>query len=269
MRSFRNSREQQLDRVLSGARVEAGNLEDISRLVRKVQSDYLDCIEPELETRHIAALMQVVHLTDKGDLAARPASKVIGPARQASGLPRRSRRFVLESFFATLTAKLALGGVAVAMAATGGMAATGNLPDKSQTAIARAVDNVGIELPLGDTAKKAAEAAERAEQAAAEALERARAAADTETDASAAVTPGAPNANAEFGQDVATDAREQAEERREAGQANRPGDIEPPPASGQLPPPGPSAAAGDTPGGGQIPSSLPGGKPADVGGRRP
>lgn len=200
---------------------------------------------------------------------------------------------MLESLFATLTAKLALGGVAVAMAATGGLAATGNLPDKAQTAVAQAMDNVGIELPLGETAQQAAEAVERAGQAAAEALERAKAPGNTPPDGLPEVTPGAPDANADLGQGVATDARDQgagsvadlarqqAEERREAGQANRPGEFEPP-APGQFPPagavpapgavpegePGPGVA-GETPGGGQIPSSLPGGKPAGAGGARP
>src|SRR5688500_600652 len=116
---------QDLDRLYSGAGVGA-DLEDISGLVRNVRSKYLHGIEPDLEGAHLAALMQVVNLTDKGDLAARPASKVNGPGLQASGLPKRRRRFVLESMFATLSAKLALGGAAVAMAATGGLAGTGN-----------------------------------------------------------------------------------------------------------------------------------------------
>ncbi|CAN5785766.1 hypothetical protein BH23ACT12_BH23ACT12_10910 [soil metagenome] len=292
MKPFGKFSDQDLDRLFSG-RAPAGSsgLDDVSRLVQKVQSHYLTDVEPELETSHLAALMQLVNLTDKGDLAVRPASKVNGPARQASGLPKRRRRFVLESLLATFASKLALGSVAVALAATGGLAGTGNLPDRAQTAISQAVDNVGINIPLGNTAQEAADQARRiAGQAAAAALEKAEAGRAAEQ--SASVAGDAPNANADFGQGVASDAkdagvnqtindvaRDQAEERRAEGQAHRP-DTAGPPVIGGLPDAGSPAGsgsesqsglgyAGDTPGGSQIPTSAPGGQTSGVGGGRP
>jgi hypothetical protein len=281
-------------------------LEDISRLVQNVRSKYLGEIDPDLKAAHLAALMQVVNLTDKGDLAARPASKVNGPARQASGLPKRRRRFVLQSVFATLSTKLALGGAAVAMAATGGLAATGHLPDQAQTAISHAVDNVGIDIPVGKTAQGAAEQAlEAAEQAAVTALERAEAATRAAEQKAAAGGSESPDPSSDFGSGVASDAadggvdgpqvsevaRDQAQQRRDAGQANRPAeagppagagsppDFGPPSDSGPIGEPGPpesvpqgAGVAGDGPAGGSIPipTTPTGGRPAGVpGGGRP
>jgi hypothetical protein len=298
----------ELDRLFAGSRPSPG-LDDISGLVEKVQSKYLTEIDPDLKASHLAAVMQVVNLTDKGDLAARPASKVNGPARQASGPPKRRRRFVLESMFATVSVKFALGGAAVAMAATGGLAASGNLPDRAQTAISHVVDNVGIEIPAGETAQAAAEQARQAaEQAtAAAALERAEATARSAEEEAAAAETENPGQGGGLGPEVASDAvdggalgsqiseaaRAQAEERRAAGQANRPQGAGPPEEAGAVPdfgppadsapiggpgdpagagPPssaGPDAAPGG-PAGGSIPTVVPGGKPADVpGGGRP
>lgn len=289
-----------LDRLFAGrGALPGGELEDISGLVEKVQSSYLPDIDPDLRASHVAAVMQVVNLTDKGDLAARPASKVNGPARQASGLPKGRRSFVLESLFATVSAKLALGGVAVAMAATGGLAATGNLPDQAQTAISHAVDNVGIDIPVGESSQRAVEQAqEAAEHAAATALERAEAA------ARAAEQSPVPVENpSDFGRGIASDtadpgfsgsdvseaARALAEERRAAGQANQPDGAGPPAAGpptdfGPIGEPGPpsdpgqpspanpigAGMAGDGPEGGSIPTAGTGGRPANVaGGGRP
>ena len=279
MKPFAKISEQDLDRLFSGkAPAEDSGLDDLARLVQAGQSLFLTGVEPDVEATHLAGLMQMVNLTDKGNLAARPASKVTGPHAQASGLPKRRRRFMLESIFATLSMKLAAGGIAVAMAATGGLAGTGNLPDKAQTAVSQALDNVGIEVPLGDSAQEALEAAE---EAAAEALEKAEEAAKLAEENAAT---GEPNENAAFGQSVAEDAKDggvdgqvisdaaraQAEERKAAGQAHRPENAGPPADAGSQSQVGLDTAS-DTPAGGNIPASVPGGpetadqyKPADT-----
>jgi hypothetical protein len=177
-------------------------------------------------------------LTDKGDLVARPASKVTGPHVQVSGLPKGKEKFMLESLFATLAAKIAAGVIAAVVAATGGLAGTGNLPDPAQTAVSQALSNIGVDIPSGaDADEAAAEALELAEEAAAEALEKAQEAADVdETSDAEDEGTGEPNENAAFGQSVAADAKDggvdgqeisararaRAEERKAAGQANRP-----------------------------------------------
>lgn len=80
--------------------------------------------------------------SDKGDLAATPASNANRPAPQASGLPKR-RIPVLSSiaaFVATTAGKTMVAGALVA-ASTGGLAATGNLPGQSDDAVVTVVDS--------------------------------------------------------------------------------------------------------------------------------
>lgn len=187
---------------------------------------------------------------------------------------------MLESTFATLAAKLAAGGIAVAMAATGGLAGTGNLPDRAQTAISEAMSNVGVHIPTGDESDDvAAEALEAAEEAAAEALQQADEATEGEEDGET----GKPNENAAFGQSVAEDARDggvdgreiseraraMAEERKAAGQANRPAgsgtEDEGSPQAGAPADAGSQSQTGldtakDTPAGDHIPALVPGGR---------
>ena len=75
--------------------------------------------------------------------------------QQAAGFtPAPSRLFsrakvVRTSLAATLIGKIALVGVALA-ATTGGLAATGSLPDPAQDALNRAGERVGLDLPAGD-----------------------------------------------------------------------------------------------------------------------
>ena len=177
---------------------------------------------------------------------------------------------MLESLFATLASKLIAGGIAVAMAVTG-LAGIGNLPDQAQTSVSEALDNVNIEVPLGESAQEALEAAE---EAAAEALEKAEAAAElAEENADVEGDTGEPNENAAFGQSVAEDAKDggvdgqvisararaQAEERKAAGQANRPENAGPPADAGTQSQAGLDTAS-DTPARGNIPNSVRGGQ---------
>ncbi len=75
--------------------------------------------------------------------------------QQAAGFtPAPSRPFsraklVLTSLAATLIGRIALVGLALA-ATTGGLAATGSLPDPAQDALSRAGERVGLDLPAGD-----------------------------------------------------------------------------------------------------------------------
>ena len=57
---------------------------------------------------------------------------------------------MLNSLFAALTSKLAAGGLAVALATTGGLAATGELPDKVQDKLSKVADKIGVQIPEGD-----------------------------------------------------------------------------------------------------------------------
>ena len=149
MRDPRSLSDQDLDRLLAG---KAPNGEDpvdreLAAFVRDARTAFLAQPAAETERRHLAAAIEASRLTvDRGDPVVRPASKTHGPGRQASGLPKRRRRIVLSSLFASLFAKIA--GVAIAAAAaTGGLAAAGALPAPAQQAISHAASTVGIHVP--------------------------------------------------------------------------------------------------------------------------
>lgn len=141
---------------------------------------------------------------------------------------------MLETLLGSIAAKIAAGGIAVALASTGAAAGTGNLPDQMQTGISRAVDNVGIHIPLGNTA--AAEQDELNADVDADVETGIDTEVDEDIDGGVTSGSGTPNENAEFGQSVAPDARdggvdgqqtsegarEMAEERKATGQAHRP-----------------------------------------------
>jgi len=84
------------------------------------------------------------------DEAARASEGAASRARQRRTsqplLPKWRRRAVISAFLSTLLGKLTVTGAAVALA-TSGLAATGNLPDPAQAAIAKAMSKVGIEIP--------------------------------------------------------------------------------------------------------------------------
>lgn len=71
--------------------------------------------------------------TDNGDPVATPASNANRPALQASGLPKRRIPVFTPflAFFATTAGKVVAAGALAAATTTGGLAATGNLPDLS------------------------------------------------------------------------------------------------------------------------------------------
>jgi len=116
-------------------------LGDLSDIARDVKATLM--AGPDDATR-------ATHLVAIGDAAANLDVKR-APASTPAPSPSRLRRVkvVLTSLLASLVGKIALVSVAVA-ATTGGLAATGSLPDAAQDALARAAERVGFELPAGD-----------------------------------------------------------------------------------------------------------------------
>lgn len=255
-------------RLLSGSAPSGdADTEQMAALTRAIKQEYLRAPAAEIEASHLEGLMRAVHLTDKGDLAARPASKVYGPGSQVSGLPKtRRRRFMLETVFTSLTAKVAAAGLAVALAGTGGLAAAGQLPDSMQTGIAQAVEKIGIQIPLGPTAAGVADTADAADTA-----PEGEPGAGIRVDGDLGFDEGVSGAD-EFGRRVAEDAtgggvegqqlseqaRRVAEERRAAGQDNRPEGVPVPEGAGPPQDPGPPAQVGPPAGAGIQNSQGPG-----------
>jgi hypothetical protein len=89
-------------------------------------------------------------------MAEAAADLEIAPAqasKPAASSPIRRVKLVLTSLFASLIAKVALVGVALA-ATTGGLAAAGSLPEPAQEALASAAEKVGFGLPAADDAEE-------------------------------------------------------------------------------------------------------------------
>ena len=92
-------------------------------------------------------LMATAHVT--AAIAAITEAAPVGPSESAPPTPRARRRFVLSTFLSTLVGKILAGGVALATV-TGGVAATGALPDAVQDPIADVYAIVGFDFPSSD-----------------------------------------------------------------------------------------------------------------------
>jgi hypothetical protein len=134
-------RDEELDRVLAG-RYEGEDpaLDDLAAFARDTQAALSGVPGEATRRAHLAAMIEVAEVEGAPVAVRRQAVK-----------PSRIRRWelVLSQLLATLTAKLAVTGVALA-AATGGLAATGALPEPAQNVVASAAEKVGVELPEGD-----------------------------------------------------------------------------------------------------------------------
>jgi len=135
-------RDEQAEQILRGRyRGDDAALSDLSDIARDVKATLMESPDDATRATHLVAI---------GDAAANldvkraPAST---PAPSPS--PLRRVKVVLTSLLASLVGKIALVSVAVA-ATTGGLAATGSLPNAAQDALARAAEKVGFELPAGD-----------------------------------------------------------------------------------------------------------------------
>jgi hypothetical protein len=127
MRILRNELDDRFERLLRGE-APAAQSDDaaLAFFVQRAKRIAGAPPDPSVEQRHLSAILQEAHLlVEKGDPVGRPVSNAAGPAFQASVLPKRRRRLVLSSLFASLASTLAAGGAAVALATTGGRAATG------------------------------------------------------------------------------------------------------------------------------------------------
>lgn len=148
MGHLRGWSDEDLDRLLAGKAPDgdpAGG--DLADFIRQVKKASMVAPDRAVADRHLAMIVDAARLvSDKGDPAVRPASKADGPAGQASGLPKWRRRTVLSTLFASLSAKVTAVAFA-ATAATGGLAATGALPDAAQQAMSDLAARVGISIP--------------------------------------------------------------------------------------------------------------------------
>ena len=154
MSRFEDLSDHELDRLLAGkAPLEGEEFEDLVAFVQDLRATYPEeAVGPATQARHLTAIVGMAHLlAEKGDLTQRSGSKAVGPARQASGLPKWRRRPVLRKMFAPLAAKVAVAVVAL-LTAFSGLAVAGTLPRPLQSFAADAASLVGVDLPNPDEA---------------------------------------------------------------------------------------------------------------------
>ena len=133
--------EAEIERVLAGAYAgEDPSLNALATYARDAKAALAGAPDEATRATHLVSIAQATVGLDT-----QPVARV----RPASSRPFSRAKLVLTSLAATLIGKIALVGVALA-ATTGGLAATGSLPDPAQDALNRAGERVGFDLPAGD-----------------------------------------------------------------------------------------------------------------------
>ena len=118
-----------IEAVLSGGVPTDPSLDALAALIRS--SDFAETVPEHVASRHVAAAASMAAGAHHGVGATAPGG--------------RRRRLLFRGALSGLTAKI-LFGTAVALAATGGAAVTGILPDPIQSVLADGASHLGIEL---------------------------------------------------------------------------------------------------------------------------
>ncbi len=145
MKDLPGLRDEDIDRLLSGKRPNADGFDDLAAFVQGVEAAYVAPPSPDATRRHVMAAAAAAREAAGGATA--PA---VAPRASAAPLVSRwRRRTVFGVSVATVT--MSLTGIAItAAAATGGLAARGDLPAPIQRVVAQAASGVGITLPASD-----------------------------------------------------------------------------------------------------------------------
>ena len=157
-------RDEELDQVLAGSYDgEDPALDDLAVFARDAQAALSGVPAEATRQAHLAAMTEVAEKLEGAPVAA--GTPAVGPSRI------RRRKLLLTQRLATLTAKVAVTGLALAV--TGGLAAAGALPEPAQNALANAAEKAGFELPRaneGDETTDPNELPEAADGSSAEAV---------------------------------------------------------------------------------------------------
>ena len=137
MRNKRHTSPADIDAALTGSAIAPG-LEALSAWALEIREVSAAEIAPDLAADQIAALAQTVAISNLGGAGY--------TALKPSRLERVRRRLVFGSLLSGIGAKVFAASVALATA-TGGVAATGSLPDAVQDPIASVYNSVGFDFP--------------------------------------------------------------------------------------------------------------------------
>ncbi len=127
----------QIDAALAGSAVVPG-LEELSTWSAGIRRQSVTEISPEIAAAQIAVLAETAAAANPGG----PGYAALKPSR----LVRIRRRLVFGSLLSGIGAKVFAASVALATA-TGGIAATGSLPDALQDPIAGVYNSIGFDFP--------------------------------------------------------------------------------------------------------------------------
>ncbi|MEX1043253.1 MAG: hypothetical protein WD532_10860 [Acidimicrobiia bacterium] len=139
MRRSKQHFDSQIERLLAGGSApDLGN--EISELVHRLQQ------QRSGNTPGVALASALAEEARKSESVPTRVS-----SRASRQLPTRwRRRIMISTFLSSLLGKMAIGAVALA-STTGGLAATGNLPDPVQEWSANQLAEIGIEIPNPET----------------------------------------------------------------------------------------------------------------------
>ncbi|MDQ3772713.1 MAG: hypothetical protein M3343_11590 [Actinomycetota bacterium] len=134
--------DEDIERALAGEHAgDDTSLDDLAAFARDARAALGSGPGGAIRETHLTAMNEA-----SADLHGDP---VATRAADTSLSPLRRWKLVHTHLLASLVAKVALAGVALA-ATTGGLAATGSLPEPAQAALANAAEKVGFELPAGE-----------------------------------------------------------------------------------------------------------------------
>jgi hypothetical protein len=139
--------DQELDRLLAGKEPpEGGDFEELAAFVCDAAAVLPETPDEATAARHLAAIVAAAQLQLEHESSApRPSVNPSGLNRKALYF-RGRRKLMSNNPFSSLAGKIALVAVIV-LAAFGGTAYAGVLPDPVQGAVADVADTVGVSLP--------------------------------------------------------------------------------------------------------------------------
>jgi hypothetical protein len=132
-----NLSEREIDALFAGR---SDARDDLSELVKAAKAVAQQAPAPEVERRHLAAIVEEAHTH-----------------ASHTGLATRSRRDKMRKIFRPAWVKV-LAIVGVALAATTGLAAAGAMPQPAQDALSRVAEKLGVDMPpsggIGQTVRE-------------------------------------------------------------------------------------------------------------------
>ena len=132
MEHFPKLRDSDVEALIAGRHATgAEHLDDLARFVTTAKAVLPEALDPAVEQRHLAVLVEAAHL--------------IEPSGSGHTASKRRSRTMLSTLFASLWMKVAAV-VVTALAATGGLAAANEL-GPAQDTVASVGDAFGLDLP--------------------------------------------------------------------------------------------------------------------------